>query len=948
MKRILLLSMMMFALFAYGEDIKLLTKRAEKGDAEAQNDLGLKYAYGDGVAIDYAQAYYWFKKSAEQGNIVGQGNLGWCFYYGYGVEQNYEQAYYWFKKSAERGSAYSQNYLGSIYYNGLGTQQNFEQAAYWFRKSAEQGDEYSMNGIGLCYYKGEGVEQDYKQSFSWYMKSALKGNSDAQCTIGFMYYLGLGVEIDYEQFVSWTKKAAEQGNGMAQSNLGHLFYSGKGVLRDYQQAYYWFKQSADQGNASGQSGLGGLYETGCGVQQDYTQAVYWYKKAADQGYYGGLSSLAYCYLKGLGVQPDYAQAVELFNKALIGEKENLGGYSLARLGLCYEYGYGVNRDTRQAYEYYQKAASMKQDNSLGLAGLGSCYENGYGVVQDYSQAIEYYQKALEDSTGIERLEERHEVKMRLQNLLALNSKDSKKVVQPSQLPILDFIAGSLAFVDKTGNNAIDANGQYMLRMQVKNIGKGIAQNCMVKVSKKGSTNGITVDDLKLPNIAVGEIKTIEVPIVSGVNTANGQIEFGLQVDEPNGFGIDPQYITVKPRAFETPYIEVTDYSITSSGGQVLKKKVPFDLQLMLQNTKSGLGEDIEVSIVMPDNVLLLEGKQKEHFATMKGGEANSLVYSLIVNNNYDSPTIPIKVQVKEKYGKYGADRVVTLKLDQSMASTKISVDAAKREQSAINIAKLNVDVEVDIPENAQDQQKTFAVIISNEHYSQVANVPFAQKDGEVFGSYCRSTLGIPQYNIRSYTDATYGQMLMAMKDIKSIAQAYNGDLNIIFYYAGHGVPNEATRDAYLLPVDAEGMQTETCYSVSKLYKELGGLGAKNVVVFMDACFTGSQRGDGMLASARGVALKAKSTVPQGNMVVFSAASGDETAYPYKEKGHGLFTYFLLKKLQESKGDCTLGELGEYIQTNVRQQSVVINRKSQTPTVVPSPSVSASWKAIKLR
>ena len=82
----------------------------------------------------------------------------------------------------------------------------------------------------------------------------------------------------------------------------------------------------------------------------------------------------------------------------------------------------------------------------------------------------------------------------------------------------------------------------------------------------------------------------------------------------------------------------------------------------------------------------------------------------------------------------------------------------------------------------------------------------------------------------------------------------------------------------------------------------------------------------MLASARGVALKAKGDVPQGNMVVFSAASGDETAYPYKEKGHGLFTYFLLKKLQESKGDCTLGELGEYIQTNVRQQSVVINRR----------------------
>ena len=55
----------------------------------------------------------------------------------------------------------------------------------------------------------------------------------------------------------------------------------------------------------------------------------------------------------------------------------------------------------------------------------------------------------------------------------------------------------------------------------------------------------------------------------------------------------------------------------------------------------------------------------------------------------------------------------------------------------------------------------------------------------------------------------------------------------------------------------------------------------------------------MLASARGVAIKVKQTIPVGNMVVFTAAQGDETAYPYKEEEHGLFTYYLLKKLQEN-------------------------------------------------
>lgn len=122
----------------------------------------------------------------------------------------------------------------------------------------------------------------------------------------------------------------------------------------------------------------------------------------------------------------------------------------------------------------------------------------------------------------------------------------------------------------------------------------------------------------------------------------------------------------------------------------------------------------------------------------------------------------------------------------------------------------------------------------------------------------------------------------------------------------------------------------------------------NVTIFMDACFSGSKREEGMLAAARGVALKAKNGVPQGNMVVFSAAQGDETAYPNREKQHGMFTYYLLKKLQDTAGNVTLQDLGDYITTNVRQQSIVLNGKSQTPCVIPSAAVGTSWQTWKLR
>ena len=261
----------------------------------------------------------------------------------------------------------------------------------------------------------------------------------------------------------------------------------------------------------------------------------------------------------------------------------------------------------------------------------------------------------------------------------------------------------------------------------------------------------------------------------------------------------------------------------------------------------------------------------------------------------------------------------------------------------------NLDpIDVNLPKATEPRDNTFAVVIGNEDYKYVAAVPFAARDAAIFAKYCSVTLGLPDDNIRLYTNATYGDILDDIDDIKTISEVYNGDIRVIFYYAGHGVPDEATRNAYLLPVDARSQQLKTCYPIEKLYAELGSLKAHSVTLLLDACFSGSQRGDGMLMSARGVALKPRTDEPKGNMVAISAATGEETAYPYAEKRHGMFTYYLLSKLQESGGDVTLGELCDYITTKVSQQSVKVNRKQQTPTVMPSPEIETSWRTLPLR
>ena len=252
-------------------------------------------------------------------------------------------------------------------------------------------------------------------------------------------------------------------------------------------------------------------------------------------------------------------------------------------------------------------------------------------------------------------------------------------------------------------------------------------------------------------------------------------------------------------------------------------------------------------------------------------------------------------------------------------------------------------VDTKIAVNSQTDDKTFVVIVSNENYKHEESVPFARNDGEVFKVYCQKTLGIPEDHIRFAPDATLGEMNFAIYWLGNMLKAFDGEGKAIVYYSGHGMPDESGKEAYLLPVDGFSQSTEGALSTKSLYKKLGEMNSKHIVVFLDACFSGAKRDGKMLASSRGVAIKAKTDPVSDNTVVFSAAQGDETAYPFKSQRHGLFTYYILDKMQQSGGSTTLGELSDYVTLNVKRKAVVENNgKSQTPTVIAS-SNNNGWR-----
>ena len=255
-------------------------------------------------------------------------------------------------------------------------------------------------------------------------------------------------------------------------------------------------------------------------------------------------------------------------------------------------------------------------------------------------------------------------------------------------------------------------------------------------------------------------------------------------------------------------------------------------------------------------------------------------------------------------------------------------------------------VDTHIPINTEVKDKMFVLVISNENYKHEESVPFALNDGEVFAVYCEKALGVPAKNIHRLPDATLNDMNHELEWLTAVVKAHDGQAQAIVYYSGHGMPDEASKESYLLPIDGYSSDPKSGFSTKKLYDCLGSMQAQRTLVFLDACFSGAKRDGKMMASSRGVAIKAKTEPVKGNMVVFSAAQGNETAYPYKGHNHGMFTYFLLNKLQETGGSVTLGDLSDYVIKQVRQNSILENNKSQTPSIT-GPVGDDSWHSWKL-
>lgn len=252
-----------------------------------------------------------------------------------------------------------------------------------------------------------------------------------------------------------------------------------------------------------------------------------------------------------------------------------------------------------------------------------------------------------------------------------------------------------------------------------------------------------------------------------------------------------------------------------------------------------------------------------------------------------------------------------------------------------------------IPAAPEKNENMYAIVVANENYLSGETVPYALNDGDIFAEYCRRRLGIGGDNLKIVMDGSAEDMGSVNAWLDRVSLLFNADTRVVVYFSGKCVIDESTGQPYLLPVDyaSEGVQTGIC--LPDLYSRLLASSVDNAVLFIDASFGGVDR-DGMRSSVFSrESVGADALRPEDRMVVFYAAGDGEGAYPYPEKKHGLFTYFLLKSLQDNPAGVSYGDMYDYIYPNVLKVSQSLYGRDQKTEVYSSEWDGEAWRDFSL-
>jgi len=400
-----------------------ITKKAGKGDAQAQYLLSEMLMQGTGVEKDKVQAIKWAQKAAELGQTEAQLIIAKHLM----TEGKTSDAIHWAKKASQQGLIPAGYAYAAMLANTSAGETQAKDTWRWLYHGAQHEDKESLYNLSTCLiHQFLALPKNDVNVENWLTTSARAGLTAAQNDLGIYLLLG---KKDVRNATKWLTVAAAD-DYRAQYNLGLIYARGDGISPDDEQAIRWWKKAEQNGGDPANLMLGMMNHLGKGVSRNAFDALLWYKRAAALGDNTAIYNTAMIYYLGTLSKPDYELAAENF--LILAEKDdpiaqNIYGTMLinreldvydpeeglmwllrsARKGYLqamfnvatvYRAGNGTSQDDKKAFYWYQKAA--EENFAPAQNALGYMYVEGRGIKKDVDLARIWFQKASDNGLAI--------------------------------------------------------------------------------------------------------------------------------------------------------------------------------------------------------------------------------------------------------------------------------------------------------------------------------------------------------------------------------------------------------------------------------------------------------------------------------------------------------------------------------------------------------------------
>jgi hypothetical protein len=484
--------------------------------------------------------------------------------------------------------------------------------------------------------------------------------------------------------------------------------------------------------------------------------------------------------------------------------------------------------------------------------------------------------------------------------------------------------------EPSGNQALEGDESGVLRVRIRNEGNQPTTGLKLELADVKLPPGLQLEPpAGVRDMPPGREHVVDIHLTAAKGVQAGQAEVAISALDAAGFDSNRLTLRFKVNAYRPPVFRVSQtVADDSNNGQI---ELGDEVQAKVEITnQGGTAKQVSATLKAEHPGLEVRGKAQVFIGELLPGRRAVCEYQVLIKRDYDGPRplLPLRLTVSEAFPENTCKLPVPIALQQL---TEPRAAASSQEASDVDTPRLT----------PAKPRHVVAVVIGIERYSSgVPSVPFARKDAEVVRGYVERTLGARPDDVITLLDdkATGANIRKALALEGQLAQrVVPGTSEVVVYYAGHGAPDDRTRQPYIVPYDGHpGYLESSCYPMAEAYKALGNLRARTVTVMLDACFSGGaarQTGDAtLIANARPLFVEQATGVPPG-VNVLAASTGAQLSSGLPSEHHGIFTYYLLKAMQGA-GDLnqdrqiTLGELQRYVGERVSKEARRLNREQK--------------------